>query len=71
MKRGDIGLRVGNYIKERGFNQAEIARRSEMSTSGFNLFCNGKMEINCVAYYKVCKALDVSLDFFFEGFADG
>ena len=66
MTANDIGLRIGEYIKERGYNQAEVARKNGMTPVSFNRIINGYRKIDCVTYFKICKFLELPLEYFFE-----
>lgn len=61
-----LGSKIGNYIIENGYSKAEIARKIGMNKNAFTLITNGKRKVTAEEYYKICKALELPLDFFFN-----
>ena len=62
-----VNNRIKQFIEEKGIKQAFVANKVGMSPSQFNLLCNTERKIDCVTYYKICRALDVPLEYFVEG----
>ena len=62
-----IGLRISNYLSERGIKQAFIAEKAGMTASQMSDICTGKRkDLNCTEYYKICRALGVDLSTFLD-----
>ena len=62
-----IGTNIRAYLKENGIKQAYVAERAGIPSSQMSRICNGKRNIDCVTYYKICTVLNVPLDLFFAG----
>lgn len=61
-----IGKKIGCYLRENGIKQSFLAEQSGL---GNDIICNiikGKRKVSASEYFKICKALKVSLDYFFE-----
>lgn len=57
-----IGLRIGQYLKERGIKQAFLVEKTGLSASVISDICKGaRKNIDCMDYFAICKALDVDL----------
>ncbi len=64
----EVGLRIGNYLKERGIKQAFLVQKTGLSASVVSDICTGtRKSVDTLDYYKICKALDVSMETFVEG----
>lgn len=61
-----IGSKIGNYITKNGHIKADIARKIGMSINAFTSITNEKRKVTAEEYYKICKALELPLDFFFD-----
>lgn len=61
-----LGSKIGNYIIENGNTKADIARKIGMSVNAFTSITNEKRKVTAEEYYKICEALEVPLDFFFD-----
>lgn len=59
-----IGEKIKKYMELNNINKKEIAEKSGLSEKRFNNILNNA-EINCIDYYKIVKALNVSPDMFF------
>lgn len=62
-----IGAAIKNYLNQNGIKQAFVADKVGITTGQMSDICNKGRTIDCILYYKICRALNVSLDFFFEG----
>ena len=61
-KRMGIGLRIGKYLKDRGITQSFLVRETGLTASAISDICSGTRKgIECLEYYKICKALGVDL----------
>ena len=59
-----IGEKIKKYMELNNINKKEIAEKSGLSEKRLNNILNNT-EINCIDYYKIVKALNVSPDMFF------
>ena len=61
-----IGSEIKTYLSEKGIKQAFLAEKTGLSNSQVSDICNHDRRVDCIEYYKICKALELPLDFFFE-----
>jgi transcriptional regulator with XRE-family HTH domain len=61
-----VGGRIKQYLAENGIKQSFLAEKTGMSNATISDICNGNRKIDCVEYYKICKALNVPLETFLE-----
>lgn len=61
-----IGLRIKNYLNDKGIKQSFIAAKTGLNANIISDICAGSRKIECVEYYKICSALGVPLDYFME-----
>lgn len=61
-----VGIRIKNYLIENGIKQSFLADKTGMSNSIISDICLGNRKIDCVEYYKICKALNVPFETFLE-----
>lgn len=59
-----IRERVVSFVRENGIKQIYLSEKTGLSTSAISSIMNGKREIEVDEYCKICKALNVSLDYF-------
>lgn len=59
-----IWKKVREYIEEKGFKQAAIARKASMTKQALSESLNGKRQITADEYVRICDALGVSTNFF-------
>ena len=62
-----VGKKIKQYLEEKGIKQAFLAEKIGVTTSQMNLVLNKGRKIDCVTYYKICRVLDVPLEYFMEG----
>lgn len=62
-----VGERIKNYLNEKGIKQGFIAEQAGITASVMSDICNKDRRIDCVTYYRICKALNVPLEMFVEG----
>lgn len=62
-----IGVAIKDYLDKNGIKQAFVAEKAGLTPSQMSGICNGKSSVDCVTYYRICRALNVPLDLFFEG----
>jgi transcriptional regulator with XRE-family HTH domain len=59
-----LGKIIKEYLDMKGLIQSKIARKAGMKISTFNDILNGRRKIETSEYFNICKALEVSVDFF-------
>lgn len=62
-----IGSAIKAYLEKNGIKQSFVAEKAGIDPSRMSAICNNGRSIDCVTYYKICKALNVPLGLFFEG----
>lgn len=62
-----VGEKIKNYLNEKGIKQTFLAEKTGFTNSIISDMCLGNRKIECVEYYKICKALGVPLDTFLVG----
>lgn len=63
----EVGLKIGKYLTDHGITQAFIANKTGLPAWMISDICKGsRKNIDCIAYYKICKALGVSMDTFID-----
>ena len=61
-----VGKKIGQYLTENGIKQSFVAEKVGIAPSQMSDICKKGRGIDCVLYYKICKALNVSLETFLE-----
>lgn len=61
-----ISKRIKKYLEENGIKQAFVAEKIGIGASQLNRVLNTGRKIDCVTYYKICRALNVPLEYFME-----
>ena len=62
-----VGKEIKEYLEQNGIKQSFVAEKVGITPSQMSGICNKGRSIDCVLYYKICRALNVPLDLFFEG----
>ena len=62
-----IGQKIKQYLDENGIKQSFVAEKVGIPQAQMSEICNKGRKIDCVLYYKICKALNVHLELFLEG----
>ena len=62
-----IGKLIKEYLQDKGIKQNYVAERAGITDNAMSDICNGKRDIGCIEYYKICKVLGVPLEYFLEG----
>jgi transcriptional regulator with XRE-family HTH domain len=65
-QRKIVAQNIKNFISERGIKQSFIAEKANIPSSAFSKMLAGEQTIDMVAYFRICKALDVPMEKFFE-----
>jgi transcriptional regulator with XRE-family HTH domain len=61
-----VGKRIKEYLVSNGIKQTFVAEKTGLSTMVISDICNKDRRIDCMEYYKICKALNVPLETFLE-----
>ena len=63
-----LGMRIKQYLTENGIKQAFLVEKTGMSANAISDICTGSRKtIDAIAYFKICRALGVDLDYFLKG----
>lgn len=62
-----IGGKIKVYLQENGIKQSFVAEKSGLTDSIISDICNEKRKVDVIEYYKICKALQLPLNYFLEG----
>ena len=61
-----IAKAIATYVKDHGIKQAYISNKTGLSKHAVSCALNGKRKLSVEEYEVICRALNVSYDFFFE-----
>ena len=59
-----VGIRIKEYLNANGIKQSFVAEKTGLSATVISDICSGNRKIDVVEYYKICKALDLPLEYF-------
>jgi len=59
-----VGAKIKDYLQRNGIKQTFLAEKTGLSNSQISDICNHDRKIDCIEYYRICKALDVPLGMF-------
>lgn len=60
-----VGVKIKEYLVQNGIKQSFLVEKTGLTASAISDICTGKRkELSVVDYFKICKALGVSMDFF-------
>ena len=59
-----VGRAIKEYLDKKGIRQTFVAKKAGLSDCQMSDICNGKVQINVITYYRICKALELPLDTF-------
>lgn len=62
----DIITAINNYLSERKIKQKMLAEGIEMSEQLLNMILKGKRTMRLTTYWRICKFLNVGVEYFFE-----
>lgn len=63
-----VGLKIKKYLDDNGIKQAFLVEKTGYSASLISDICSGdRKKIDCIEYWKICKALGLPLEYFLEG----
>lgn len=61
-----IGAKIKEYLNENGIKQSFLAERTGLTPSQVSDICIHDRKIDCIEYYKICRALNVELEYFLK-----
>lgn len=61
-----VGSKIKDYLNENGIKQSFLAEKTGLSNSQVSDICIHDRKIDCVEYFRICKALDLPLDYFLK-----
>ena len=61
-----IGILIKQYLVENGIKQAFLSEKCGFTPSVVSDICMGNRKVDCVEYTRICKALNLPLEYFFE-----
>lgn len=62
-----VGKRIKEYLESNGIKQTFVAEKAGIGASQMSEILNKGRTIDCMTYYRICKALNVPLKTFLEG----
>lgn len=61
-----LGRKIKKYMDSKGIKQTFLAEKTKMSLQTVNAILNGNRKIEATEYFKICQALEISLDYLFS-----
>lgn len=61
-----ISYAIANYLKAKEIKQTFLVKKTGLSSDSVSNMLNGKRKLEVEEYAKICEALDVSFDFFYD-----
>lgn len=61
-----VGEKIKKYLQDNGIKQTFLAEKTGLSNSQISDICINDRKIDCVEYYKICRALNLPLEYFME-----
>lgn len=61
-----VGKKIKEYLTENGIKQAFLVEKTGLTACQISNICIHDRKIDCIEYYKICKALGVPLDYFLK-----
>lgn len=62
-----VGERIKQYLTDNGIKQTFVAEKVGITQPQMSEICNKGRSIDCLLYYRICKALNVPFETFLEG----
>lgn len=59
-----LGAIIKQYLNENGIKQNFLVEKTGLSPSQISYICNHDRRVDAIEYYKICKALNVKLEYF-------
>ena len=61
-----VGKKIGDYLNANGIKQSYLADKIGIDRPRLSNIIIHDRKVDCVLYYKICKALGLPLDYFME-----
>lgn len=61
-----LGSLIKDDINDKCLIQSKVATKAGIKNQTFNDMLNGRRKIDAIEYFSICRALDVSTDYFAE-----
>ena len=61
-----LGEAIKNYLIEKGIKQSFIAEKAGITDVTMSTILSCKRGMNPIEYYRICKALEIPLEYFFS-----
>ena len=62
-----VGARIKVYLEQNGIKQAFVCDKTGIAPARLSQMLNSGARIDCITYYKICKALNQPYEAFLEG----
>lgn len=59
-----FGRCIKNYLTNEGIENSVVAQKIGVTPSDFDLMLEGSRKISAEQYFKICRTLNVEIDFF-------
>ena len=59
-----MGTKIKEYLDSKGIKQSFLAEAVGVPAPKMSDICNGKCGIDCILYWKICRALEVPFETF-------
>lgn len=61
-----IGAKIKQYLQDHGIKQSFLAQQTGLTDQVISDICVKDRKIDCYEYFKICQALNLSLEYFFK-----
>ena len=58
-----LGAIIKEYLNDNGIKQAFLVEKTGLSASQVSDICNNDRKIDAVEYYRICRALNIPLEY--------
>ena len=62
----EVGAKINTYLKENGIKQSYLVEQTGLTSDAVSRICKLDRKIECVEYYKICRALNVPFETFMD-----
>ena len=59
-----VGKAIKEYLEAKGIRQTFVAKKAGLTDGQMSDICNGKVRLDVIVYYRICKALELPLETF-------
>lgn len=61
-----VGEKIRQYLTENGIKQTFLAQKTGLTDNIISDICNKNRRIDCIEYFKICRALNVPMEYFLQ-----